>query len=89
MYNSKLESNGSEKYLKVFYDARIDDFNSAIKAALLKHKVVRGSIPILCLPKKVCVHGLENPASCSFCQGGVPTTISRGGPLPAWLKGGY
>ena len=80
MYNSKLESNGSEKYLKVFYDARIDDFNSAIKAALLKHKVVRGSIPILCLPKKVCVHGMMSPEVCYYCQGGNPTKTAASGP---------
>jgi hypothetical protein len=52
MRNSKLEINGGQKHLVVYYDKRLDDFNDAIKTALLKHKLESGECPVLCLPAK-------------------------------------
>jgi hypothetical protein len=52
MYESKLEINGVKKYLVVYYDKALNDFNEAIKTALLKHKLKPGECPVLCLPRK-------------------------------------
>jgi len=52
MHESRLEQNGGQKYLVVYYDQRLDDFDRAIKIALLKHKLEPGECPVLCLPEK-------------------------------------
>jgi len=52
MHESRLEQNGGQKYLVVYYDQRLDDFDRAIKTALLKHKLEPGECPVLCLPEK-------------------------------------
>ena len=52
MQESRLEQNGTEQYLIVYYDKRLDDFNDAIETALLKHKLEPGECPVLCLPGK-------------------------------------
>jgi hypothetical protein len=52
MFESRLENNGGQKYLIVYYDKRLDDFDRAIKTALLKHKLQPGECAVLCLPFK-------------------------------------
>jgi hypothetical protein len=50
VHESRLEQSGGQKYLIVYYDKALDNFNQAIKKALLKYKLEPGECPILCLP---------------------------------------
>ena len=52
MQESRLEENNGHRYLVVYYDKRLDDFDRAIKTALLKHKLKPGECAVLCLPRK-------------------------------------
>ncbi len=84
MYKSKLEINGAgEKYLKVFYDKITDDFNEAIKTALTKHDVIRGRIPILCLPINTRWQTWVDPGHVPLLPRGQPYPASRG--QAAWM----
>jgi hypothetical protein len=47
---SRLEQNGGQRYLIVYYDRKLDNFNDAIKYALEKHRLKVGELPVLCLP---------------------------------------
>ena len=52
MHESKLEINGAgERYLVVYYNKYLADFDDAINNALMKHKLQPGDCPIVCLPK--------------------------------------
>ena len=52
IHDSRLEINTSGlRYLIVYYNKALDDFNEAISRALQKHKLKVGEVAVLCLPK--------------------------------------
>jgi hypothetical protein len=59
MFESELEYNNDQRYLVVYYDKTIGNFNKAIDRVLIRHKLDSGSVPILCLPKKEIKHEPE------------------------------
>jgi len=53
MHDSRLEINTSGlRYLIVYYNKALDDFNEVISRALQKHKLKVGEVAVLCLPKR-------------------------------------
>ena len=53
MHNSKLESNGSQKYLICYYHPNRRNFTEIIQDAFQRHKIADTEavkIPVLCLP---------------------------------------
>jgi hypothetical protein len=51
MQESQLEINGNVKYLKVWYDPALKNWDECIQLALNKHKI-KEAITILCMPRK-------------------------------------
>lgn len=50
MYDSKLEASSGQKYLTVWYDPNLCNWDEVISRAMERHKLDE-KVPILCLPK--------------------------------------
>lgn len=50
MNESRLESNGKERYLVVYYDCNKTNYDEVIQRAMNRHKIEK-PITILCMPK--------------------------------------
>lgn len=50
MYENRIEINGNQKYLVVYYDPRLCNYDEVIEQGKQRHKIDE-AITILCLPK--------------------------------------